>query len=109
MNQRDLLNREIGHKPKRKWNVSFGSNPFIPFNPIRLLLFGFLVRCHHVGGQTYRMLKRIHKNEKIVAAAIRGGPACDWEREELLIEKKFDKKITDPALTSLLFLKSRPR
>eukprot|EP01051_Picozoa_sp_SAG22_P003626 SAG22_NODE_179_length_16124_cov_7.355445_7_plen_466_part_00 len=34
--------------------------------------------------QTYRMLKRIHRNEKIVAAAVKGGPACDWEREELL-------------------------
>eukprot|EP01051_Picozoa_sp_SAG22_P010940 SAG22_NODE_1016_length_6022_cov_13.332095_4_plen_439_part_00 len=34
--------------------------------------------------QTYRMLKRIHRNEKIVAVAIKGGPACDWEREELL-------------------------
>eukprot|EP01050_Picozoa_sp_SAG11_P037746 SAG11_NODE_15046_length_590_cov_3.107943_1_plen_91_part_10 len=30
--------------------------------------------------QTYRILKRLHPNEKIIAVAIAGGPACDWER-----------------------------
>eukprot|EP01050_Picozoa_sp_SAG11_P024339 SAG11_NODE_5153_length_1645_cov_68.153299_1_plen_144_part_00 len=33
--------------------------------------------------QAYRMLKRIHRNEKIITVAIAGGPACDWERDEL--------------------------
>ena len=33
--------------------------------------------------QAYRMLKRANPNEKIIAVAIAGGPACDWERREL--------------------------
>ena len=33
--------------------------------------------------QAYRMLKRLHPTEKIIAVAIAGGPACDWERGEL--------------------------
>ena len=49
--------------------------------------------------QTYRMLKRIHRNEKIVAAAIKGGPPCDWEREELLTN--FCPKYPDSHLLPL--------
>eukprot|EP01043_Picozoa_sp_COSAG02_P089173 COSAG02_NODE_26178_length_639_cov_0.716667_1_plen_134_part_01 len=33
--------------------------------------------------QAYRMLKRFHPHAKIIAIAIAGGPACDWERSEL--------------------------
>ena len=40
--------------------------------------------------QAYRMMKRIHRNEKIVVVAIKGGPACDWERDEL--QKNFCPK-----------------
>ena len=46
--------------------------------------------------QTYRMLKRVHRNEKIITAAIKGGPACDWEREEL--QKNFCPKYPDMEL-----------
>jgi hypothetical protein len=33
--------------------------------------------------QTFRILQRLCPGEKIIAVAISGGPACDWERGEL--------------------------